>query len=213
MFLHFRIQTQVYLWDGLLAVELSGPRLSVCNAWTLPRCLSRAVLHQHCTWGSVTCAGYYQPWLLSNRMWLFYFACFKKQRDPVVVPSLPSPFPGKHGWPVWADHDREPAETTVWPGRSGDLQVAGVAGQRAEARMSSCTLANRESASSLRRWENVRVLPECLPAGSHWFIVWGRSKPCTTILAWKIQVYISCLLLLYFFIMLFFKQHKSRGNN
>ena len=127
-------------------------------------------------------------------------------------PASP-PFPGKHGWPVWADHDREPAETTVWPGRSGDLQVAGVAGQRAEARVSSCTLANRERASFLRRCENVRVLPECLPAGSHWFIVWGRSKPCATILAWKIQVYISCLLLLYFFIMLFFKQHKSRGNN
>ena len=42
MFLRLRIHTQVYLWDGLLAVGLSGARLSVCSGWTLPSCLSRA---------------------------------------------------------------------------------------------------------------------------------------------------------------------------
>ena len=42
MFLCLCIHAQVYLWDGLLAVELSSARLSVCSGWTLPRCLSRA---------------------------------------------------------------------------------------------------------------------------------------------------------------------------
>lgn len=119
--------------------------------------------------------------------WLEIGCCFNlayltNKEILVAVPSLLCPFPGEHGWPVWADHDWEPAETTVWPGGSGDLQVVRVSGQRAETRTSSCNVSQPRKGtlpSQIRECESPSWVPASRQLGLHvgyWFIVLGEIQ-------------------------------------
>lgn len=177
MFLRLRIHTQVYLWDGLLAVELSGARLSVCNGWTLPSCLSRAYFISTALgvpWPalgivSLDCleigGGYFNLHVLRARETLW-------QRPASSLPSQVN-MDDRFGQIMIENLRRRQCDLAgVETCKSLESQVRG---QRP--RRPLVPLANRERASSLRRWENVGVLPECLPAGSQGSM-WATGSSC-----------------------------------